>query len=157
SGRGDEGNCASPSASTDGKRVYAFAGNGEFAAFELGGKEVWRFNAQKRYGKFKTQYGMHSTPALYKDRLYFHLIHDNAGVVVCIDAKDGKEVWKVERESDGTHENKHSYASAFVWTDGKDAYLVCHGNDYATAHSLKDGEEIWRLGDLNPRTRYNTT
>jgi outer membrane protein assembly factor BamB len=157
SGRGDEGNCASPSPSTDGKHVYAFAGNGEFAAFDLDGKEVWRFNAQTRYGKFKIQFGIHSTPALFKDHLYFQLIHDNAGIVVCISAKDGKDVWKVERKSDGTDENRHSYASAFVWTNGKDAYLVCHGNDYATAHSLKDGEEIWRLGDLNPRTRYNRT
>lgn len=157
SGRSDEGNSASPSPSTDGKNVYVFAGNGEFAAFSLDGEEQWRFNAQKRYGKFRNQFGMHTTPALYKDRLYFQLIHDNAAVVVCVEAKDGKEVWKVDRKSDGTDENKHSYASAFVWTNGKDAYLVCHGNDYATAHALKDGEEIWRLGDLNPRDRYNRT
>jgi len=157
SGRADEGNCASPSPSTDGKNVYVFAGNGEFAAFDLDGKELWRFNAQKRYGKFRNQFGIHSTPVLFESRLYFQLIHDGAAVVVCIEAKDGEDVWKVERKSDGTDENKHSYASAFLWTNGKDAYLVCHGNDYATAHSLKDGGEIWRMGDLNPRDRYNRT
>ena len=36
-----------------------------------------------------------------------------------------------------------------------------HGCDYATAHSLKDGSEIWRLGDLNPKKdpkkRYDPT
>jgi outer membrane protein assembly factor BamB len=155
SGRADEGNCASPSCSTDGKHVFAFAGNGEFVAFDFAGKEIWRFNVQKRYGKFRIQFGIHTTPVLYNDHLYFQLIHDGAAIVVCIKTKDGSEVWKVERESDGTDENKHSYASAFLWSNSKDAYLVCHGNDYATAHDLKDGKEIWRLGDLNPKGNYN--
>src|SRR5207248_2426422 len=38
-----------------------------------------------------------------------------------------------------------------------DAYLVVHGCDYTTAHSLKDGAELWRLGDLNPKDRYDQT
>ena len=152
--RGDEGNGASPSPSTDGKLVYAFVGNGAFAAFDFAGNEVWRFDAQKRYGKFNIQFGMHSTPALYQGKLYFQLIHSAGAWVVCIDAKDGKDIWKVARKSDGTDENEHSYASAFIWKNGKDAYLVCHGNDYATGHQLADGKEIWRLGDLNPADKY---
>ena len=153
--RTDEGNGASPSPSTDGKLVYVFVGNGTFAAFDFAGEEVWRFDAQKRYGRFRIQFGMHSTPALFKGRLYSQLIHDGGGFVVCIDAKDGKDVWKIDRPSDGTDENKHSYASAFVWSNAKDAYLVCHGNDYATAHALADGKEIWRVAGLNPPDTYN--
>ena len=153
--RFDEGNNASPSPSTDGKLVYAFAGNGQFAAFDFAGKEAWRFDAQKRYGKFDIQFGMHSTPVLYQGRLYFQLLHSGGTWVVCIDAKDGKDIWKIARKSDGTDENEHSYASSFLWKNGKDAYLVCHGNDYATAHALGDGREIWRLGDLNPSDNYN--
>ncbi len=42
-----------------------------------------------------------------------------------------------------------------LWHKGTDAYLVVLGNDYCTAHSLADGKEIWRVGDLNPKTRYN--
>jgi outer membrane protein assembly factor BamB len=107
---------------------------------------------------------MHSTPVLFGDRLYFQLIHSGnrraggkVGLVVCVEKATGKDVWKVERPSDGTDENEHSYASAFVWQNGKDAYLVAHGNDYTTAHGLKDGKEIWRVHDLNPRSRYNRT
>src|SRR5262249_46931921 len=76
-GRGDEGNEASPSPCTDGKHVYVLAGNGEFAAFDFTGKEAWRFNAQKRYGEFTYDFGMHSTPVLHEGRLYFQLIHPN--------------------------------------------------------------------------------
>ena len=39
--------------STDGKHVYAFVGTGDLACFDFDGKEVWKFNAQERYGKFK--------------------------------------------------------------------------------------------------------
>jgi outer membrane protein assembly factor BamB len=152
-GRGDEGNAASPSPSTDGKYVYVFSGNGEFAAFAFDGKEKWRFNAQERYGKFRIAFGMHSTPVLRGDRLYQQLIHEGGGIVFCIDKSNGKEVWKINRKSDGFAENLHSYASAFMWQKGKEAYLVVHGNDYATAHKLEDGKEIWRVGDLNPQGR----
>src|SRR5262249_18076564 len=44
-----------------------------------------------------------------------------------------------------------------VWHKGDKAYLITHGNDYAVAHRLEDGKEIWRVGDLNPKNRYNPT
>jgi outer membrane protein assembly factor BamB len=44
-----------------------------------------------------------------------------------------------------------------LWQNGKDAYLITHGNDYAIAHRLEDGNEIWRAGDLNPKSKYNFT
>src|SRR5947209_19404309 len=55
--RGSEGNQASPSPCTDGKHVYAWVGPGDFACFDFAGKEVWRFNPQKRYGEFDIQFG----------------------------------------------------------------------------------------------------
>jgi outer membrane protein assembly factor BamB len=155
--RADEGNDASSSPSTDGKHVYAFGGTGDFACFDFDGNEVWRFNGQQRWGKFRIAFGMHTTPVLHKDRLYLQLIHAGTQAVVAIDKTNGKDVWKVDRPSDGRAECLHSYASAFMWDNGKDAYLVAHGNDYTTAHALDDGKEIWRLGDLNPKGSYNPT
>ncbi|HXX93992.1 MAG TPA: PQQ-binding-like beta-propeller repeat protein, partial [Planctomycetota bacterium] len=32
-----------------------------------------------------------------------------------------------------------------------------HGNDYTIGHDPKDGSELWRLGDLNPKEKYNRT
>jgi outer membrane protein assembly factor BamB len=155
--RGEEGNGASPSPSTDGKHVYAFVGPGDIAAFDFDGKDVWRFNPQKRYGKFNIQFGMHTTPVLHGARLYMQFIHSSGAWVVAIDKNTGKDVWKVKRQSDGRAECEHSYASPVIWQKGNDAYLVTHGNDYAIAHSLKDGSEIWRVGGLNPKDHYNPT
>lgn len=153
--RGDEGNSASASPSTDGKHVYVFVGTGEFACFDFDGNEVWKFDTQERYGKFNIQFGISSTPVLHQGKLYWQLLHTNGQWVICLNAADGKDVWKVKRPSDGTDENPHSYASAQLWHKGDNAYLVVHGNDYTTAHDLKDGHEIWRLTGLNPAEKYN--
>jgi outer membrane protein assembly factor BamB len=153
----DEANQASPSPSTDGKHVYAFTGAGDFVAFDFDGKEIWRFNAQERYGRFKIQFGMHVTPLLYGDRLYLALLHSGGWWVIALDKATGKEVWKVRRESDAKRECEQSYASPCIWHNGSEEYLIVHGCDYATAHRLTDGSEVWRLGDLNPETKYNGT
>jgi outer membrane protein assembly factor BamB len=153
----DEGNQASASPCTDGRHVYAFAGTGDFACFDLDGKEVWRFNAQDRYGRFQIMHGMHVTPLLDGDRLYLSLLHAGAMWVLALDKATGNEIWKVERPTDGVFEGRQSYASPCLWRNGQDAYLVVHGCDYTTAHRLKDGQELWRLSDLNPKGRYNKT
>ena len=155
--RNDEGNQASPSPSTDGRHVYTFTGTGDFACFDFAGKEVWKFNAQERYGKFRIQHGMHVTPLLYGDRLYLSLLHSNGWYVIALDKATGKDVWKVRRDSDARAECKESYASPCVWHNGPEAYLIVHGCDYTTAHRLTDGQEIWRVGDLNPKNAYNMT
>ncbi len=155
--RGGEGNSASSSPCTDGKLVFALVGSGDFAAFDFSGKEVWRLNAQERYGKFNYDFGMHSTPVLHDGRLYLQFIHPRAQFVVALEAATGKEVWKVNRPSDGKAECLNSYATPCLWVRGSDARLITHGNDYAIAHRLTDGHEIWRLGDLNPKDRYNAT
>lgn len=152
-----EGNDASASPSTDGKHVYCFFGTGDLACFDLEGNEVWKCNAQERYGNFRIMHGMHVTPLLHEDRLYLPLLHSNGMWVLALDKATGKDVWKVERKTDGRGEGEHSYASPCLWKRGNDAYLVVHGCDYTTAHQLSDGTEIWRLGDLNPKGNYNAT
>ncbi len=150
-----EANQASPSPSTDGKHVYAFFGTGDFVCCDFDGKIVWRFNAQERYGKFKIQHGIHVTPVLDGDRLYLSLLHSGGWWVLALDKTSGNEVWKVRRESDATDECEQSYASPVLWREGKHEYLVVLGCDYCTAHSLKDGAEIWRVGDINPKQKYD--
>ncbi len=152
--RGDEGDNAGATPSTDGKHVWTFVGSGEVACHDFSGAEVWKFNAQDRYDKFNIAFGMHSTPVLHKGRLYLQLLHTDGGTVAAVDKATGKQVWKVDRKSDARAECKHSYASPCLWQKGADAYLITHGNDYAVAHRLTDGAEIWRVGGLNPKDRY---
>src|SRR5262249_6799516 len=100
---------------------------------------------------------VHVTPLLHGSRLCLCVLRSAGAWVLALDKATGKEVWKVERPTDGVFEGTHSYASPVLWRGGKDEYLVVHGCDYATAHCLTDGSEIWRLADLNPKDKYDQT
>jgi outer membrane protein assembly factor BamB len=155
--RGDEGNSASPSPVTDGRHVWTFMGEGTLACYTVDGREVWKQNVQDKYGKFKIQFGMSSTPVLEDGVLYLQLIHGEGNpktreaVVVAIDGLTGREKWKVDRPSDAEAENEHSYASPMLYRDGKTRLLLTHGADFIVAHDLEDGHEVWRCGGLNRR------
>ncbi|MEW4530550.1 PQQ-binding-like beta-propeller repeat protein [Maioricimonas sp. JC845] len=159
--RSSEGNSASASPSTDGKHVWVFFGTGVLACYDFDGNEVWKFNVQDRYGKFAIQFGMTSTPVLDGDHLYLQLIHGEmrgdytVAKVIKLDKKTGKEIWAVDRPSEAIVENKHSYASPFIYDDGQQRFLVTHGADCTVAYDLEDGRELWRLSGLNGRSKFN--
>ena len=163
--RGDEGNMASPSPSTDGKHVWAMVGTGTLACFDTNGNEIWKFNLQDRYGEFQIQFGMASTPVLFDQRLFLQLIHGDGisdtreALVVCLDAVTSQEIWRQPRFTEASKECEHSYASPIVYTlHGPDkAFFLTHGADYIIAHDLADGHELWRCGGLNPHSNYHPT
>ncbi|HUQ72410.1 MAG TPA: PQQ-binding-like beta-propeller repeat protein [Planctomycetaceae bacterium] len=161
--RGDEGNYASPSPSTDGEHVWTLMGEETLACFTTAGEPVWKFNVEDRYGKLRLQFGLASTPVLDGDVLYVQLIHGEGdaktreAIVVALDKRTGKQLWKVDRPSDGYAENEHSYASPMLYDDGQQKFLLSHGADYIVAHNLKDGSEIWRCGELNRKSNYDPT
>jgi outer membrane protein assembly factor BamB len=161
--RGGEGDSAAPSPSTDGKHVWAFLTTGDLACYTVEGKQVWTKNMQKEYGKFKIAFGMTSTPVVDGDHIYLQVIHGEGNpktreaIVVALDKLTGKEIWKHDRKSDARGECEHSYASPTLYRDSDSAFLITHGADYTVAHRLNDGSELWRLGGLNPKGRYNAT
>lgn len=161
--RGDEGNAAAPSPCTDGTYVWANFANGALACYAADdGKEVWKLNLPERYGKFEIAFGMTSTPVLDGDRLYLQLIHGEGdpktreAIVVCLDAKTGNQIWKHDRISDAQKECEHSYASPVIYRDSQREFLITHGADFVMGHSLEDGHELWRCGNLNIGN-YNPT
>ena len=161
--RGDEGNLASPSPFTDGKHVWSMMGEGTFACFTVTGEPTWKIDLQERFGKFNIAFGMTSTPVLDGDRIYLQLIHGDGdantreAVIACLNKETGETIWKNDRPSDAVVECEHSYASPIIYRDTKRAMLITHGADYVIGHSLDDGRELWRCGDLNPKGNYNPT
>ncbi len=153
--RGDEGNSASASCTTDGERVYAFVGDGHLAAYDFAGEQKWIIDTAKEFGKFEIQFGAHWSPVLHKGKLYVTLMHRKAQKILCYDAAKGKLEWEADRKSDGKGESPDVYCSPLIWENGDKAALIVHGNDYCTGHSLKDGGELWRVTELNPKKNYN--
>lgn len=155
--RGDEGNYASPSPSTDGKHVWATVGTGEIGCYTPDGHEKWKFNLQDRYGKFDIAFGMASTPVLDGDRLYLQLIHSGGAHVVALNKHTGDQIWNQRRITDARDECEQSYASPVLYRHSGLELLLTHGGDYIIAHRLTDGSEVWRCGGLNPKGNYNPT
>jgi hypothetical protein len=145
---------AGASCSTDGKHVWAFAGNGALVCFTMDGKQVWA-NDVSKYGKIEIAFGSHWTPVLYKDKLYLQVFHRTAQKLVRYDALTGKEEWAVDRPGAGKGESPDVYASAFIWEGQGGPLMIAHGNDFTTAHKLTDGSEVWRVQGLNPGASRN--
>ena len=157
--RMDRANSASPSPVTDGKHVWVMMTDGVLHCFDFDGLLKWKKHMQQEYGDFKIQFGMTSTPILDRGKLYFQFIHGNmrdrastsVGKIVALNAADGTEAWSQQRLTDAIAENKHSYTTPTIYRNGAEEFLVVHGADFTTGHSLSDGEELWRIGGMNPK------
>jgi outer membrane protein assembly factor BamB len=153
--RDGESTGANPSACTDGEHVWFFAGTGVLGCFDFAGKEIWRSDLQNRYGKIETWWGNATSPLLAGDRLYLQLLHANAQLVIALDKKSGREIWRVERDTDARSESLQSYATPVIYQHDEKTFLISHGADYTVAHDLNDGSEIWRCGGLQKPADYN--
>jgi outer membrane protein assembly factor BamB len=106
---------------------------------------------------------MTASPVLHEGVLYQQWIHGDGDAktreacVFALNAATGDEIWRVDRPSDAHSENESSYASAVLYQDGDQKFLLSHGADFIVAHDLKDGHELWRCGDLNKKSNYDPT
>ena len=159
----EKSNFASPSPVTDGKRVCFFYGNGQLAAFDLDGKQVWARNIQKDYGQFAFQWTFSSSPTFYGGRLYLQVLQRDVPVhgrgrtdgpidsfLLALDPQTGKELWKTSRPNDAREESKESYATPIPFTVNTRTELLIAGGDCLTGHDLASGKELWRWGTWNP-------
>jgi len=149
-----KGNMSSPSPVTDGELVWVMTGTGILTGFDFAGRELWRHDLQKEYGKFGILHGYSSSPLLHRDTLYVQVLHgfftDDPSYVLALDKKSGQVRWWVERPTDAPKEAPDAYTTpALLQRDGK-TVIVVTGADYVTGHDPETGKEIWRVGGLNP-------
>lgn len=154
-----ETSLASPSPAIGGGRLYVLFGTGQLLAYWTssgkGGEVLWQRDLKALHGEPRLYFGLSSSPLYHDGRLYLQLLHGGRQAVVAVDAASGEDLWVIERETDAKKECLHAYTSPLLYGRGKAAQLVIHGADHTTAHSLKDGREIWRHGGLNPAESYN--
>ena len=154
--RGGEGNSACISPVTDGKRVWFKMSTGLLVCFDFDGKEIWRTDLQERFGKYRVGFIVTSTPVLYDNKLFLHLLHDGESYVAALNADNGEKVWYSKRETGARAECKHGYTSPFLYNHGGDQFLVSHGSDFTIAYELSNGKERWRCGGFQPQPYHRT-
>lgn len=165
-GRGNEvqlderSNYASPSPATDGKRVIFFFGNGDLAAYDFAGKQIWARNLQKDYGDFCFGWTFSSTPLLYDGRLYMQILQrdipvsgrgrpDSPSYLLALDPATGKELWRAMRPSPARMESREAFTSPVPYEHGGRRQILLSGGDMLSGHDPTDGRELWRWGTWN--------
>jgi outer membrane protein assembly factor BamB len=150
-------NFASPSPVTDGRRVVVHFGNGDLAAYDFDGNQLWHHNLQKDYGDYTVWWGHANSPVLYGDLVISICIQDSCAdlpgkpspsYVVANDIRNGHERWKTMRMTSATHEDCDSYTTPILWKNGDRPELVVMGGQVLDAYDPATGKLFWQLPGL---------
>jgi outer membrane protein assembly factor BamB len=153
-------NFASPSPTTDGKRVVFFYGNGELVAFDFAGKELWHRNICAEYGDFNFQWTFSTSPLLHDGKLYIQVLQRNepvrgrgkenaASYLLAVNPEDGRTLWKHDRPSQAVAESLEAFSTPMPYTHKGREELLIVGGDCVSGHDPKTGKEFWRWGTWN--------
>ena len=98
-GRGKRvGSGANSSPITDGKRLFVYFKSGNFAAFSLKGKLLWKTNLIERFGEDKLWYDQGTSPVFAGGNVVIAVMQtEGDSYLVSFDKDSGEEVWKTPR------------------------------------------------------------
>ena len=140
----DNGTWASSSAITDGQRVYAWFESQGMYVYDMDGKLLWSKDLGDKL--MRNQFGEGSTPVLHDNRLV--IVWDQQGgqsFIVSLDARDGRELWRVTREEIDT------WATPLVVEHDGRAQVVTPAMNKVRSYDLETGKVVWE----SPGTTMN--
>ena len=131
---------ASETPVTDGERFYAYFGSVGVFCLDRDGKPLW----SQPLGPFRMRFGWGaaSSPVLHQGRLYIVNDNEDQSFLEALDAKTGKQIWRVARDEGS------NWATPFVWESGKRTEIVTAGTRRIRAYDL-DGKLLWELGPMS--------
>ncbi len=156
-GKHRKGSGCNPSPVTDGERVYVYFKSGDFAALDFEGNIVWQHNLQEMFGEDTLWWDLGTSPIRTSQHVVVTCMHSGPSYLAAFDPATGDLVWKQDRNLDAPEEAAQSYSTPVICTgpDGRETIVVV-GADFFTAHDAATGEELWRVGELNPeQNHYN--
>jgi len=151
---GKDGTGANPSAVTDGEHVFVYFKSGDFGCFTVGGDLKWQTNVFEQFADVTNEtlwWDLGTSPVLIDGGVVVTMIHSGPSYLAAFDRATGDVLWKHDRVTDAPREAAQSYTTPVVTTnpDGSQVIVVT-GADYVTCHAASNGDELWRVGSLNP-------
>lgn len=152
-----EQNYASPSPATDGQIAIVHFGNGDLAAYDFDGKQLWHRNLQKDYGDYTIWWGHANSPVLCDNLVISICLQDSCAdlpgkpaprYIVAHDKRTGQERWITMRPTAATQESCDSYTTPLVWKNGGRSEVVVMGGQVLDAYDPATGKRLWFLPDL---------
>ncbi len=150
-------NMASPSPVTNGQVVVAHFGNGDLAAYDFAGKQLWHRNLQKDHGAYTIWWGHSNSPVIYKDLVISVCMQDACldlpgkpapSYLVAHDLRTGKQVWKTMRMTGANKEPCDAYTTPILRSSGEGQELVVMGGTVLDAYDPGTGKRLWYLPKL---------
>lgn len=154
-GKHRKGTGCNPSPVTDGKRVIGLFKSGELVALDANdGKELWRHDLHQEIAEDTLWWDFGTSPVLAGGKVLVACQQTGPSYIAAFQPENGKLLWKHDRLLPAPEESSQSYSTPIVVQGGNEELLVIGGADHVTAHSLRDGSEIWRVGGLNPTDHH---
>ncbi len=148
--RHQKASSANSSPITDGERVYFYFKSGDLVAVDFAGKKVWQNNLQQEFAANTLWWDLGTSPVLSREFLIVAVQQTGDSYIVAFDKSTGKQAWKVDRNLHAPNESNQSYTTPLIIERDGEEQLIVLGADHVTAHAVRDGEELWRVGGLNP-------
>ena len=130
---------------TDGERVYAYFGMTGVFCFDFTGKLVW--NADLGSYRIAMGYGTGSSPVLDGGKLFIQCDNEEKSFLVALDAKSGKELWRVARPE------RSSWSTPFIWKNKVRTEVVCLGSPRVRSYDPATGNQLWEQGGISGQAR----
>ncbi|WP_425616253.1 PQQ-binding-like beta-propeller repeat protein [Anatilimnocola sp. NA78] len=150
-------NLASPSPVTDGHTVVAHFGNGDLAAYDFDGKQLWKRNLQQEFGGYTIWWGHANSPVIFKDLVISVCMQDSLAdlqeqpvqsYLVAHDLLTGKQRWKTPRMTRADSEQSDSYTTPLLTTYQKQLQLIVMGGNQLDGYDPATGKQLWFLPGL---------
>jgi len=135
-------NLATPTPVADEARVYAWFGNGQIVAVDLKtGQPAWTRHLGADYAPFDAQWGHGSSPVRYRDLVILLCDHRTSAYLLALDAKTGRERWKVARGS-----GRVSHSTPVVIAGPRGDELLVNSSARIDAYDPATGAALWFTG-----------
>jgi len=129
---------------TDGRRVYAIFCNGDFAALDFNGKQIWAHSL----GLPKSRYGHAGSLLTYQNLLIVPWDQETNAKLLALDSATGKTVWETPRGLDC------AWTTPVVMPGPAGHLIITAANPKVVAYNLATGKEVWSVtgieGDVAP-------
>jgi outer membrane protein assembly factor BamB len=132
-----EGSPAASSVATDGKTVVSYFGSCGIFAYDLTGKELWKYDLPM--AKTAADFGTGVSPILVDGLVILQRDEMNEPKIIALDAATGRPKWETKRQS------STSYCTPTVWDTEGEKQIVCGGYGRMVSYDLQTGEERWSV------------
>jgi outer membrane protein assembly factor BamB len=150
-------NLASPSPVTDGETVVVHYGNGDLAAYDYDGQQLWKRNLQEDYGAYSIWWGHANSPVMASDLVISVCMQDSLAdqqanpvesYLVAHELDSGEVRWKIPRMTKAKAEECDAYTTPLLARlHGKEQLVVMGGNQL-DAYDPTTGKQLWFLDGL---------